>query len=89
MIIIIVMEIKIIIIIIMIIIIPYPFTRAVYAGFMIQRHPHLAAWNVHFQCLPVIPVLPFPVIPVSPFPVVPVPPFPVILCALIIPSVCA
>ena len=62
----------------------YPFTRAVYTGSMIQRHPHLAAWNVHFQCLPVIPVLPFPVIPVSPFPVVPVPPFPVILCALII-----
>ena len=28
---------------------------------MTRRHPHLAAWNVHSQCLPVIPVLPFPV----------------------------
>ena len=50
---------------------------------MIQHHPHLAAWNVHFQCLPVIPVLPIPVIPVSLFPVVPVLPFTVILRALI------
>ena len=28
---------------------------------MTRRHPHLAAWNVHSQCLPVIPVPPFPV----------------------------
>ena len=25
---------------------------------MIQHHPHLAAWNVQLQCLPVIPVIP-------------------------------
>ena len=37
---------------------------------MIRRHPHLAAWSVHSQCPPVIPV----------------PPFPVILCALIMPQ---
>ena len=40
---------------------------------MIQHHPHLSAWNIQLQCLPVIPVL-IPVIPVSLFPVIPVPP---------------